>query len=286
MRRLIAALAACAAAGALAAPGEARWYLQVDNDVFMSDRWYSSGARIARVQERAGHEIEVGVLQEIFTPEAKRFAPGVVDRAPTARLLLSAARHDRAPGIFQTLEVALGVRGPAALGRQTTDLIHRLVPAPEIDWSRQDSNRFDGQVAAVRTHRLDRVDLHYGAVLGNTVSFAHAGAEVRFGARDAASTPVFRYAPSPPAAPGLAQGWGAFIGASVRAVGSNDMLKRQYDIIGGALERRDAVVRAGGGLAWVGKCLAFTLALVQESREFDGQREPHRFGSLSVHAGF
>lgn len=286
MKRVVAALAAGATAGAMAAEGVARWYVQVDNDVFMSDRWYSSGARLARVEERAGHEIELGLLQEIYTPEAKRFAPGAIDRAPTARLLLSAARHDRSAGMFQTLELALGVRGPAALGRQTTDAIHRLVPASEIDWSRQDSNRFDGQVAAVRTHRLEWVDLHYGAVLGNQVLFGHAGAELRFGARDAASSPVFRYAPTPPAAPGVAAGWGAFLGASVRAVGRNEMLKHRYDAPASTLEGRDAVVRAGGGVTWIGKYLALTAALVQESREFAGQREPHRFGSLTVHADF
>ncbi|MEO7741947.1 MAG: lipid A-modifier LpxR family protein [Usitatibacter sp.] len=286
MRRFSAALAACAAAAAMAAEGDARWYVQVDNDVFFSDRWYSSGARLARVEERAGHEIEVAMLQEIFTPEAKRFGPGVVDRAPTARLLLSVARHDRMPGVFQTLEIALGVRGPAALGRQTTDFIHRLVPAPQIDWSRQDSNRFDGQVAMVRTHRLDWIDLHYGALIGNQVSFAHTGAEVRFGSRDTANTPVFRYAPTPPAIPGVSAGWGAFIGASVRGVARNAMLKRQYSASGGALDRRDAVTRVGGGVAWVGKYLAVGAALVQESREFAGQREPHRFGSLTLHADF
>ena len=286
MRRLIAALAACAAASAAGADGAARWYVQVDNDVFMSDRWYSSGARIARVEARGGHGIELGLLQEIYTPEAKRFAPGVVDRAPTARLLLSAARHDRSATMFQTLELALGVRGPAALGRQTTGVIHRVVPAPEIDWSRQDSNRFDGQAAGVRTHRLEWLDLHYGAVLGNQVAFGHAGAEVRVGARDAAGTPLFRYAPTPPAAPGAAQGWGAFFGASIRAVGRNEMLRHRYDAPASPLERRDAVVRAGGGLAWIGRCVALTAALVQESREFEGQREPHRFGSLSVQAEF
>ena len=285
-RVIVAALAAGAALGAMAAEGDARWYVQVDNDVFMSDRWYSSGARIARVAERGGHEIELGLLQEIFTPEAKYFAPGAIDRAPTARLLFSAARHDRSAAMFQTLELALGVRGPSALGRQTTDLIHRVVSAPEVDWSRQDANRFDGQVAAVRTHRLDWLDLHYGAVAGNQVAFGHAGAEVRFGSRDAAGTPLFRYAPTPPAAPGAAGGWGAFLGASVRGVARNEMLKRRYGAFDGALERRDAVVRAGGGVAWAGKALAITAALVQESREFEGQREPHRFGSLTVHVDF
>lgn len=270
----------------MAAEGSARWYLQMDNDVLSSDRWYSSGVRVARVEARGGHEIELGLAQEIYTPEAKRYAIGVIDRAPTARVHLSAARHDRAPGIFQTLELALGLRGPAALGRQTTELIHQVAPAATIEWSRQDSNRFDGRLAAVRTHRLQWIDLHYGAVLGNQVIFGHAGAELRFGDRNAASTPAFRYAPTPPFVPGAAAGWSGFIGASVRGVGRNAMLRRQYDFLAGALERRDVVARAGGGVAWLGKGLALTLALVQESREFEGQRAAHRFGSLTVHAGF
>jgi len=285
LRRFIAALAACAAASAAAEERAARWYVQIDNDVLMSDRWYTSGVRVARVAGRAGYELELSLMQEIFTPEAKHYAAGVVDRAPTAQLLFSAARHDRSPGAFQTLELALGVRGPSALGRQTTDLIHRIVPAPEVDWSQQDSDRFDGHLAAVRTHRFEWVDLHYGAVLGNQVLFGHAGAEVRWGSREAASTPLFRYAPTPPVAPGAAAGWGAFIGASVRAVGRNAMLT-QYGAPGVTLERRDAVVRAGGGVAWTGKYGAMTFALVQESREFEGQREPHRFGSLTLHAEF
>lgn len=286
MKRLAAALVACTSLGA-AADDNARWYLQLDNDLFFdTDRWYSSGLRLARVQSRGGYELELGVLQEVYTPETKRFRFGVIDRAPAARLLLSAARHDRSPRTFQTLELALGVRGPAALGRQVTDFIHRFVAASDIVWSRQEPNRFDGQLAAVRTHPLEWVNVHYGAVLGNQIAFAHAGAEIRIGARGAATTPALRYAATPPWSTMASHGWGGFTGASVRVVARNEMVERPYSAFGDALERRNAVGRAVAGLAWSRPGIAATLALVQESREFDGQRASHRFGSFTVHADF
>lgn len=284
MRRLAAALFACALAPA-AAEEPARWYLRIDNDVVANtDRWYTSGARIARVQPRGGHELELGLLQEIYTPEARRYEFGVVDRAPTARLLLTAARHDRSPEVFQTLEVALGVRGPAALGRQVTDLIHRIISAREIVWSRQESNRFDGSVAATRTHRQRWLALHYGAVLGTQVAFAHAGADLRFGAPGAA-TFVLRHASTPPGGED-SRGWGGFIGASVRRVARNEMLHRQYTAFAPDLERRDNVTRTAAGISWSRPGLAISLAIVRDSREFEGQRVPHGYGSLTLHAAF
>ncbi len=295
MRRLAAALLACAAWPCAGVETGARWYVQVDNDsVIDTDRWYSSGLRIARVQPRGDHELEVGLVQEVFTPESERFVFGVVDRAPTARLLLSVARHDRLPGVLQTIELAAGVRGPAALGEEVTDLMHRLVSASDIVWSRQEPNRFDAQLVAARTHGYERFNVHYGAVLGNEVAFAHAGAELRFGASGAPS-PALRYAPTPPWAhvvpPGGKRGlspvgWGAFVGASVRAVARNEMLKRPYGVAGREIERRDAVGRGAVGVTWARPGIAANLALVGESREFEGQRAAHAFASLTVHVDF
>ena len=286
MRRAAAALAACAALSAGAAE-PARWYVQLDNDFFFdTDRWYSSGLRVARVTVQEGRETEVAVLHETYTPEVKRFELGVVDRAPTARLLLSIARHERSAQRLQTVEAALGVRGPAALGREVTDLLHRVFPAREIFWSRQQSNRLDARLSATRTQRLEWLDIHYGAVLGNQVAFAHAGAELRIGPRGAAMTHLLRHAPTPPWHPGDAHGWGGFLGAGVRAVALNEMLRRPYSAFGEELERRKSVSRVLVGLSWSRPGLAATVALVQESREFEGQRTPHRFGGITVHAGF
>jgi hypothetical protein len=284
LRRLATALFACALAPA-AAGEPARWYLRIDNDaLFNTDRWYSSGLRLARVEARGGHEIELGIVHEIYAPEAKRYEFGVVDRAPAARLLLAAARHDRSPELLQTLEVALGVRGPAALGRQMTDLMHRIISAREIVWSRQESNRFDGSVAATRTHRRGWLALHYGAVLGNQVAFAHAGADLRFGSPGAA-TFVLRHASTPPGG-GESRGWSGFVGASARRVMRNEMLHRQYTAFAPDLERRNNVTRTAAGISWSRPGLEFALAIVRESREFEGQRVPHGFGSLTLHAAF
>jgi hypothetical protein len=284
VRRLAAALFACALAPAAAQEPE-RWYVRIDNDAFFdTDRWYSSGARIARVQARGDHEVELGLLQEIYTPEVKRYELGVVDRAPTARLLLTAARHDRSPELFQTVEMGLGVRGPGALGRQMTEFMHRIIAARDIAWSRQDSDRLDGSVAATRTHRREWLALHYGAVLGNELAFAHAGADLRFGV-PGASTFVLRHISTPPGGEN-ARGWSGFVGGSVRRVARNEMLHRQYTAFAPGLERRDTVTRAAAGISWSRAGVEVSLAMVRESREFEGQRVPHAFGSLTLHAAF
>ena len=284
VRRSLAALAAaCACAGASAS--DTRWYLQIDNDGLLdTDRWYSSGLRLAAVSQRGDHELEIGLLQEIFTPEGERFAIGVVDRAPAARLLLTVARHDRRPGMLQTIELAAGVRGPAAQGEEVTEFIHRFVSASPIVWSRQERNQFDAQLAAVRSHDLGRARIHYGAVVGNEVAFAHAGAELRYGAAGGASSPSLRYAPTPPW--GTCEGWGGFVGASVRGVARNEMVKRPYSAFGSELERRKAVGRAAAGVSWTAAGFALTAALVAETREFEGQRAVHGFGSATLHFEF
>ncbi|HET7730829.1 MAG TPA: lipid A-modifier LpxR family protein [Usitatibacter sp.] len=290
MRRAVAVALAGLAVGSAAASDDARWYAQVDNDVpFATDRWYSSGVRLARVQPHADHAVELGLVQEIYSPEAKYFAPHVVDRRPAARLLLSAARHDVSARHFQTLELAAGVRGPAAQGEGTTDLIHRVIPARFVDWSREGPNRFDGRIVAARTHSLAPFRVHYGAVLGNQVTYAHAGFEVRTGRGDAIAfdSPLLRHAPTPPGIGGpAASGWSLFAGASARAVARNELLDEGYREGGPAPERRDGVLRVAAGFSAANAWGAVVLALAQESREFAQQRVPHRFGSLTVHVPF
>ncbi|HET7401610.1 MAG TPA: lipid A-modifier LpxR family protein, partial [Usitatibacter sp.] len=135
---LPAALAATLAATGAAAAEGARWYLQVDNDVvFGTDRWYTSGVRLGRVTPYGEGELELGFLHEVYTPEQRHWAPGVADRAPTARALLYGARHLRAGDSFSTLEADVGVQGPGAAGHSTTDFVHQVIPAPDVDWSRQ-----------------------------------------------------------------------------------------------------------------------------------------------------
>ena len=289
MRRVAAAAAACIAISAGAAESDSRWYVQVDNDlVFNTDRGYSSGLRIARVAGSGELQVEWGLLHEIYSPEGKYWSPGVDDRAPTARLLLYGARHRFTPRYFETLELAAGVRGPAAQGERLTSFVHKFVDAAEVDWSREEGDQVDVQLAAVRSHKVGGFRLHYGAVAGSEQGFAHGAVEWRVGegaALDALS-PLLRYAATPPPPTTAPAGWAFFVGAGARAVAWNDMIDRNYDAFGPEIEPKRVVGRAAAGLAWVGPWGAVTFAIGAESREFDAQRRSQGFGSLTAYFCF
>ena len=310
MKRLAALAAGLGVAAGAIASDDAQWYLQVDNDVvFGTDRWYTSGLRLARSHraaepsgnlERLAHEVlkpsgaeqrfECGIVQEIYTPETERAAPGVVDRPYAARLFASFARHDFSPERFQTLEVDAGVRGPAAFGRQSQAFMHRFIPAPHVDWSRQLANRFDAQ-AIISQSRLFPIAgaaalqwaLNSGVVLGNLVSLGHVGAELRWGSADSATlwNPLLRFAATPPVLRPNMSGWSAFAGASARVVARNELLTAPAG--DAPLARNRGVLRLAGGLAWAQPWGLVTFALAQDSREFEAQRTPHRFGVLAIH---
>lgn len=274
---------------AIAKDEPARWYLQVDNDVvFVTDRWYTSGVRLARVASTDGHEWELGLIHEVYTPEQRNWEPGRADREPTARLLVDAARHRRSADVFDTLELQAGIRGKSALGRQSTEFIHRAIPAQDVDWSRQLPDRFDASAIFARSMSAGPARLHFGAVLGTQVAFGHLGGEIRYGpgARDI-DFQVMRFAATPPFAhrkDGL--GWSLFGGASVRVVARNGMVGANYDPGGDHLREKAAIGRLAGGAAWTFEEGSVTFSLVHDTREFDEQRKAHQFGSLAIHWAF
>lgn len=293
VKRAAAAIAAWAALAASAA--DPRWYLQVDNDVFYgTDRWYTSGVRIAGLLPRGDHTLELGLLQEIYTPEAKRHND--IDRPNEARLLASFARHDRTPRDWNTIEVDLGVAGPSALGRQAQELVHRVVPAPKEDWSHERTDRVDASLVWSRMRTLDDprdgapyFNGHYGVVLGNQLAFAHAGVELRFGhgeASRALETPALRFAATPPFGDPDHGSWTTFLGASVRAVAWNHLLDFAPGLDMQTPKLRHVVQRYVGGIAWTGRSTQVTFTLVHDTREFEGQRRDAGFGSVTLHVAF
>lgn len=294
MKRMMVLLAAACALPAAAK--DALWYSQVDNDVFYgTDRWYTSGVRIARVAGAAGEAVEWGLLQEIYTPEAKRDNP--IDRPNAARLLVTLAGHTRDAHGWRTLELDAGVTGPNALGRQAQDLIHRFVPAPHEEWSQQRPNHVD--VQAIYSQSLDlrmldgawhRVKANYGVVAGNQVTYAHVGLELRIGRGDAmkASSPMLRFVATPPTLPGEAHapGWSCFFAINVRDVMRNELLDRRRDSPLAPLVRERYVRRYATGVAWLHPYGTLTFAMAIETPEFAGQRRNQGFGTLAFDVPF
>jgi hypothetical protein len=291
------ALAALLAGVALSAQaqGVADWYLQADNDVFFhTDRWYTSGVRIARV----ANDVEVGITQEIYTPDVQHDPEGRHDRAPTARLLATLDQHFRGEFAYQTVGLAVGVRGPSAGGERVQNWAHRYVRSgAREDWSLQLPDRYDASVVWTRTQRSARgspfgegLKLHFGTVLGNQELFAHLGAEIRAGTDSARglSSALLRFAPTPPLTDGgeRALGWSAFAGASVRGVERNELLVQYNDPERTPLKLEHAVGRAAVGATYGGRWGSLELALAAETREFHGQRTGQKFGQLVVHFAF
>ncbi len=219
MRGALAALAAAAAQSALAAP-PVLWHAQVDNDVFHSDRWYTSGVRIYRSAPLDGaspgaaflrlpgtgeQRLDMGLVHEIYTGDGRQ-DPALPDRPNAARLLFSLARHDISPDTLATLGVDAGVAGPSARGEEVQDLFHRIAPAPETDWSSQVGDRADVQAVAAWSHRLGigalpgALVVHAGGVAGTLTTFGHAGIEWRSDAPAQAANALLRFAATPPAA--------------------------------------------------------------------------------------
>jgi len=286
----VAALAAgLLLASAPCAADDARWYVQVDNDVpFHTDRWFTSGLRIARTHlKEEGVRIEWGLVQEIYTPNLNVYQPD--DRPNAARLFVSGARHEYGPDLHRTLEATLGVLGPSARGSQSTEFIHRFIEAPENDWSRQLSDQLDLQLIASQTQSLpfcprEICAAHFGAAIGTTQTFAHAGFELRTGGPSRLSSPILRFAATPPIA--AEGGWNAFAGVSGRLVARNVLLEGNADAGRPDVETTRGVLRVAAGFAWSGRWGALTFALAQDTREFETQRGKQRFGTLAVHLAF
>jgi len=304
--RTLAGAFAVAAGLAAAAEPPAFWHAQVDNDVaFHTDRWYTSGVRIYRSSPLApdaplahwlrapsagAQRFDLGIVQEITTGDGKA-DPSAADRPNAARLLLSAMRHDAGPGLLATLGVEAGVSGPSALGEQAQELFHRLFPAPETDWSKQVGDRADLNLVGAWSQRVGpeafpgALVLHGGGTLGTLVTFAHVGAEWRSHGPARTASPLLRFAPTPPLSRGE-RGFTWFAGASLRVVARNRLFERKPDdpVPEVAAERR--VGRIAGGVGWAGDWGVLTFTLAQDTREFDGQSAPHRFGALTYAAAF
>lgn len=267
--------------------------LTAQNDSgFSTDRAYTSGVRLSHLWESRVADAprwELGILQQIFTPDTSRDPAALDERPYAARLLLYGARHAAGPGRLDTLEVSAGVTGPSALGRQAQDLFHRFVSSPEPDWRRQLHDRFDGNAGATFTRTLARsashpVSLagHAGGSVGTVLGYVHGALEARWGAEQAPWSEALRLAASPVTDAGRGGGLSAFAGASVRQVFRSELLERNGDDPGRRLDREDTVVRYAAGAGYAAAWGTVTFALAQESREYASQPYRHRFWSLGL----
>jgi hypothetical protein len=269
-------------------------------------RWLISSAQLLpffKIQSQLRTSYALG--QSIFTPKDIDSKELIVDDRPYAGWLYGAigliAEYRDDSDVFNnrrdSLELNIGIVGPAAYGEQIQSFGHKIRGATEPEgWDNQLDNEpglmllYDRQWQGRYNLTLNGlgIDLtpHVGAALGNVMTFAAAGATIRFGnhLKDDFGVPLIR--PSLPGSIYFAKAsrlsWYLFAGVEGRAVLQNIFLDGNTFTDSHSVDKKDLVgdIQTGLVMTWGDYRISFTN--VFRSKEFDGQDNSTQYGSISL----
>jgi lipid A 3-O-deacylase len=253
----------------------------------------------------------------LYTPEDKtRLDPNPVDRPYAAWLYGGIALQsvterwrreapDRSDRIQRqdTVEVDLGVVGPAAQGEPVQNGWHRYATgSPQVrGWSSQLRN--EPGIALVMERKwqfleefpkwgslgVDAIP-HISGSLGNVFTYAGAGATFRLGENLDVDFGPPRIRPALPGSgsfePKDPFAWYVFLGGELRAVGRDIFLDGNTFTDSRSVAKKPFVADLQFGAALIFERARLSYTQVLRSREFDGQRRPDFFGSFGLSIRF
>lgn len=313
-------------------PPDPDWILtgQFSNDIFGgSDAHFTHGTRFSALSpdghvphfiERAGKwlplfpedgnlRITYSLGQEIFTPERIEEHELIEDDRPYAGWLYGGIGLTSENGSqLDTLELNLGVVGPASLAEQTQTEYHKLInvtipegwdnqlenePGIVLYYERKWRNVWEvqlGDLAMLNNLGVD-VTPHLGGALGNVYTYGAGGLTLRFGEDlpDDYGPPRIR-----PALPGSDYfrptddfGWYLFAGAEGRIVVRNIFLDGNTFEDSHSVDKRPLVLDLQAGIAVnLGERVRLAYTHLWRSKEFDGQDAGDQYGTLSLSVRF
>jgi lipid A 3-O-deacylase len=255
------------------------------------------------------HNIGLSLGQKMYTPRDTATRALVRDDRPYAGWLYGGlAFVSKTETRLDTVEVQLGVVGPASLAEEAQELVHELrnLPVPQ-GWDNQLEN--EPGVALIYEHR-DRpwrsenvsgigYDLitHAGGAVGNVFTYLNAGAEIRAGWNLPADfgTSLINpggdtNAPSAVNDPRLRNeqrfGIHGFAATTARVVLRSIFLDGNTFADSHEVDKEYLVgdLMLGVSVTFWNTKLSYAQAF--RSREFDGQDGSHNFGSLSLSITF
>lgn len=253
------------------------------------------------------HNIGLLFGHQIYTPSDIEAAALLPDDRPYAGYLYTGiALHSKTPAKLDTIEITLGVVGPAALAEQVQNTVHDLRGIGEAKgWD----NQLDNEPALGfawqrkwRTHRADLTNIlcydlltHTGVALGNVRTSADAGAEIRLGynipmdfGSDVIHPGAGVSAPVPvsghPDLPVFGLHW--FAAVRGEAVVRDIFLDGNTFESSHSVDKKPLVAEFSTGIAVSYKMVKFTYRHVFRTKQFDNQSEGHVLGSLAVTVSF
>ena len=303
---------------------EFQLYIENDSLGSGSDRYYTNGIKLGggvsaepvierlfqvpaeqvlrRVSDNRG-DVQFGLFlgQNLYTPKRITVSqPQSFDRPWAAWLYIGGVAQNVEDNRLQTVELDLGIIGPAALGKMVQTEWHKLVDADAPQgWNNQLRNEPGLLLAYLEKWRygpasgLQAVP-HFGVTLGNVMTLLRAGGIVRAGHNMSGFGPdtiepggamLQRTRNRDEQSSGKAPEWYVFAGFDMRAVGSNIFLDGNTFRDGPSVDRRIFVYDLKAGLSVRVAPLRLSFTHVHRSPEFGtalGSSGTQRFQSINV----
>jgi lipid A 3-O-deacylase len=299
--------------------------LIIENDLFgidNTDKHYSNGVRLSWLSSATQlhgwlddaisaltgvdgtRRVGFALGQNIYTPEDKQSTALVENDRPYAGWLYGSiwlqyenARHTQ----LDTFEIDVGVVGPWAFGEQTQNTFHDIFGVKEANgWDNQLRN--EPGIAIIYEKKWRQcvigdcaglgVDVipHVGASLGNVFTYGAVGGMVRFGTDLMGDFGPARIRPALPGSPSFTTSdsfaWYFFAGVEGRGVAHNIFLDGNTFRDSHSVDREPWVADFQAGVALTFSGVRVSYMHVIRTKEFEGQREPDRFGAISVSLRF
>lgn len=255
--------------------------------------------------------VAISAGQNIYTPENTYVTNPIYNDRPYAAWLYASfalqytyKRHDPRTGIdepmrLDTLQLDLGVIGPAAGGEFVQNNFHKLIGvSPAYGWGNQLHNEptvglsFERRWRTGRAVLIDNPKLEVDFIprvavsVGNVATYGSVGGTARIGKNLRDDFGPTRARPALPGSDAFigdgSFGWYLFAGVDGQAVARNIFLDGNTDGFSQSVSRRPLVGEAQAGLAilWRGMRLSYTQVL--RTPEFFERDRITQFGSINL----
>ena len=244
----------------------------------------------------------ISMGQLMFTPSDKEAREVIQDDRPYAGFLyLGFGYHTRDDEQLDTIEVNVGMVGPASLAEESQDFIHKIRAIDKFNgWDNQLENELGLQFIYEHKHRFKLTNswphqdfiAHSGVSLGNVATYLNVGGEYRIGWQ---LPEDFGTAAVRPGGDNSAPGDGdvrrcgqwicglhAFISVDSKFVARDIFLDGNTFEDSHSVDRRSTVADAAIGFSFLVDGWKVSYAKVFRTREFEEQDKSHEYGSLSI----
>ena len=245
----------------------------------------------------------VSIGQSMYTPTDKYRSDLITEDRPYAGwLYLGFAYNARTEREMDTVEIDIGMVGPASLAQKTQNTIHDWRGIDRFNgWDNQLNNELGIQFVKERKNKVfviskadaPKVDVitHYGFSLSNVKTYLNAGLEMRIGTflpDDFGSSPIRpasdSNAPLPLIAARRLSGGGihTFVAVDARVVAHNIFLDGNTFSDSHSVAKEYFVGDVSAGIAWQWAGAKITYAQYWRSKEFRQQKDAQSFGSITL----